>query len=62
MFLLKNSTDPKGSRTDVDLVKLWKEDKAKRFRNDNNATYVENREQLMNVDPSKTDYLLGKTI
>jgi len=44
---------------DMDLVKLWKEDKIKRF-GDGKAAYVENRDQLLNVDPSKTDYLLGK--
>lgn len=59
MFLLQNNTDQKGVRMDVDLVKLWKEDKARRFRN-GNATYIENREQLLNVDATKTDYLLGK--
>lgn len=56
-----NDTDKKGFRIDMDLVKLWKEDKTKRFGNDK-AAYVENRDQLLNVDPSKTDYLLGKQI
>lgn len=60
MFFL-NDTDQKGSRMDMDLVEFWKNDKAKRFGNDKSA-YVENREQLLNVDPSKTDYLLGKPI
>lgn len=60
MFFL-NDTDKKGSRMDMDLVEFWKKDKAKRFGNDKSA-YVENREQLLNVDPSKTDYLLGKPI
>ncbi|VVC29117.1 Alkaline-phosphatase-like, core domain,Alkaline phosphatase-like, alpha/beta/alpha,Alkaline [Cinara cedri] len=59
MFLHKNNTERKGNRMDMDLLKLWKEDKTKRFRTHNNATYVEDREQLLNVDPSKTDYLLG---
>lgn len=58
MFLL-NDTDHKGSRMDVDLVQLWKEDKAKRFGN-GKASYVENRDQLLKVDASKTEYLLGK--
>nr|UXP86334.1 membrane-bound alkaline phosphatase isoform X1 [Megoura viciae] len=57
MFFL-NDTDKKGSRKDMDLVEFWKKDKAERFGNDKSA-YVENREQLLNVDPSKTDYLLG---
>ncbi|XP_060854441.1 alkaline phosphatase-like [Rhopalosiphum padi] len=57
MFFL-NNTDHNGSRSDMDLVQFWKKDKAKRFGNDKSA-YVENREQLLNVDPSKTDYLLG---
>jgi len=46
---------------DMDLVEFWKKDKAERFGKDKSA-YVENREQLLNVDPSKTDYLLGKQI
>lgn len=54
-----NDTDNKGSRMDMDLVKLWKDDKTKRF-GENKAAYVENREQLLNIDPSKTDYLFGK--
>lgn len=60
MFFL-NDTDQKGSRMDMDLVEFWKKDKAERFGKDKSA-YVENREQLLNVDPSKTDYLLGKQI
>lgn len=56
-----NNTDKKGSRRDMDLVEFWKKDKAERFGNDK-SEYVENREQLLNVDPSKTDYLLGKQI
>lgn len=60
MFLL-NGTSNNGSRMDMDLVNLWKEDKATRFGNDK-AAYVENRDQLLNVDPSKTDYLLGEQI
>lgn len=56
-----NATNKKGLRTDLDLVELWKEDKTKRFGSDK-AAYVENRDQLLNVDPSKTDYLLGKQI
>lgn len=58
MFFL-NDTHQKGYRMDVDLVQLWKEDKAKRFGN-GKASYVENRDQLLNVDASKTEYLLGK--
>ncbi|XP_022175136.1 membrane-bound alkaline phosphatase-like [Myzus persicae] len=53
-----NDTNQKGSRMDMDLVEFWKKDKTERFGNDKSA-YVENREQLLNVDPSKTDYLLG---
>jgi len=60
MFLLDDANHT-GSRMDVDLVKLWQEDKIKRF-GDGKAAYVENRDQLLNVDPSKTDYLLGKQI
>jgi len=44
---------------DMDLVKVWQDDKMKRFGK-GKAAYVENRDQLLNVDPSKTDYLLGK--
>lgn len=60
MFLL-NDTVHNGSRTDMDLVEFWKNDKVKRFGKDKSA-YIENREQLLNIDPSKTDYLLGKQI
>lgn len=42
-------------------MELWKEDKTKRFGK-NKVAYVEDREQLLNVDASKTDYLLGKQI
>lgn len=45
----------------MDLLELWKKDKTERFGRDK-AAYVENRDQLLNVDPSKTDYLLGKLI
>lgn len=58
MFLL-NDTNQNGKRMDVDLVRLWKEDKAKRFEN-GKASYVENRQQLLNVDPKKTEFLLGE--
>lgn len=58
MFLL-NDTNQNGKRMDVDLVRLWKEDKAKRFGN-GKASYVENRQQLLNVDPKKTEFLLGE--
>uniref|UniRef100_A0A2H8TYK4 Alkaline phosphatase n=1 Tax=Melanaphis sacchari TaxID=742174 RepID=A0A2H8TYK4_9HEMI len=57
MFFL-NDTVHNGSRIDMDLVQFWKKDKEKRFGNGKSA-YVENREQLLSVDPSKTDYLLG---
>lgn len=60
MFYL-NNTEQNGSRMDMDLIKFWKDDKAQRFGSDN-ATYVENRDQLLNVDSSKTDYLMGKYI
>lgn len=59
-MFFSNDSYKNGSRMDnMDLVKLWKEDKTKRFGN-GKAAYVENRDQLLNVDPSKTDYLLGK--
>lgn len=58
MFLL-NDTNQNGKRMDVDLVRLWKEDKVKRFGN-GKASYVENRKQLLNVDPKKTEFLLGE--
>lgn len=60
MFFL-NNTNQNGSRMDMDLVKFWKDDKANRFGNDK-AIYVENRDELSNVDPSKIDYLLGKYV
>jgi len=57
----KKDMDQKGNRMDEDLVKVWMDDKNKRFGN-GKASYVENRDQLLNVDTSKTDYLLGKQI
>lgn len=60
MFFL-NDTKQNGSRMDMDLVKFWKDDKTNRFGKDK-AIYVENRDQLLNVDSSKVDYLLGKLI
>lgn len=55
-FFLKES-DKQGSRKDMDLVEYWKNDKKTRG---SSAHYIEEREQLLKIDPSKTDYLLGE--
>lgn len=47
-----------GSRTDdVDLIEVWKADKVGR-----NASfrYLWNRDQIMSVDPTDSDYVLGE--
>ncbi|XP_050431790.1 alkaline phosphatase, tissue-nonspecific isozyme-like [Adelges cooleyi] len=56
-FFLENSIQ-NGSRSDVDLVQMWKNDKTNRFMG-SSAKYIEDRDSLLNIDPSKTDYLLG---
>jgi len=58
-FMMKgdNST---GKRSDEDLVLNWKNDKKTRF-GDKIAKYVTNREELINTDMSKTDFVLGNT-
>lgn len=51
-----NST---GERSDEDLVLNWKQDKRNRFAN-MTAEYVTNREELMQTDLAKVDFVLGK--
>lgn len=59
-FLHKNGTTyGKGKRRDVDLVEEWLKDKKRRNAN---SKYISTAEELRNVDPATTDYLLGKPI
>lgn len=59
-FLPQNgSTHGVGKRRDVDLVEEWLKDK--KMRNAN-SKYISNVEELKNVDPATTDYLLGKLL
>lgn len=51
----QNST---GERTDEDLIVKWKNDKHKRFA-DKTAKYLTNRDELLNADMSKVDFVLG---
>jgi len=51
-----NST---GDRSDEDLVLNWKQDKKNRFAN-KTAKYVTNREELLQTDMTKVDFVLGK--
>lgn len=59
-FIPHNAIDEEGQQGErhdgEDLIEQWKLDKLKR-----NAypRYVWNREQLLHIDPAKTDYLLG---
>lgn len=56
-FTLVNST---GKRSDEDLITKWKNDKQKRFAG-KTAKYITNREELLNTDMSKVDFVLGKS-
>lgn len=57
-FMMKgeNST---GKRLDECLVSNWKNDKKTRF-GDKTATYVTNKQELMNTNMSEVDFVLGK--
>lgn len=46
---------------DENLIDVWKNDKLNRFPGQT-AKYVTSREELMNVNTSKVDHLLGKTV
>jgi len=52
------SANTTGERLDEDLVLKWQNDKQKRF-NDKSAKYVKNREELLNTDTSRVDFILG---
>lgn len=55
---VKDEDGKSGSRTDgVDLIASWKEDKSTRG---SKFEYVWNREQLLNINPKETDFLLGE--
>lgn len=58
-FLDKTMRDDEGkagSRSDgKDLIKEWHDSK----KGKGNATYIWNKQQLLSVDPEKTDYVLG---
>lgn len=58
-FLPRTKTDPENGRRGFrldgkNLIEMWKEDKYQ-----SRYAYVEGKEQLMRVDPSNVDYLLG---
>lgn len=54
----QNST---GERADEDLIAKWKNDKHKRFAG-KTAKYVTNRDELLNADMSKVDFVLGNSV
>ncbi|XP_050540538.1 membrane-bound alkaline phosphatase-like [Daktulosphaira vitifoliae] len=56
-FLMKR-TNTTYERSDEDLVLRWKNDKKTRVKEEN-AVYVTNREDLLKIDISNVDYLLG---
>lgn len=62
-FIPKNVTDEdgkSGARTDgVNLITKWKSDKSSRG---SSYKYVWNREQLLNINPRKTEFVLGEYI
>jgi alkaline phosphatase len=60
-FLFKESDNSTGERLDENLIDVWKNNKLNRFPGQT-TKYVTNREELMNVNASKVDYLLGKTV
>ncbi|XP_025413941.1 membrane-bound alkaline phosphatase-like [Sipha flava] len=57
-FLFKESDNSTGERLDENLIDVWKNNKLNRFPGQT-TKYVTNREELMNVNASKVDYLLG---
>ena len=56
---MKKEINSTGKRHDEDLIQNWKNDKKTRF-GDKVAKYVTTREELLNTDMSKTDFVLGK--
>lgn len=57
----KKGANTTGERSDEDLVLNWQNDKQKRF-NDKIAKYVKNREELLNTDMSRVDFVLGNCL
>ncbi|CAH1725916.1 unnamed protein product [Aphis gossypii] len=55
---MKQGINSTGKRNDEDLIQNWKNDKKTRF-GDKVAKYITTREELMNTDMSKTDFVLG---
>lgn len=56
---MKQGVNSTGKRHDEDLIQNWKNDKKTRF-GDKIAKYVTNRQELLETDMSKTDFVLGK--
>jgi len=55
---MKQGVNSTGKRRDEDLIQNWKNDKKTRF-GDKIAKYVTTRQELLDTDMSKTDFVLG---
>jgi len=55
---MKKGDNSTGKRHDEDLIQKWKNDKKTRF-SDKIAKYVTTRQELLEMDMSKTDFVLG---
>lgn len=55
---MMQSNNSSGNRSDEDLILNWKNDKQNRFNN-KTAKYITNRNELINTDMSKVDFVLG---
>ncbi|CAI6351944.1 unnamed protein product [Macrosiphum euphorbiae] len=55
---MKQGVNSTGKRHDEDLIQNWKNDKKTRF-GDKIAKYVTTRQELLETDMSKTDFVLG---
>ncbi|XP_022175105.1 membrane-bound alkaline phosphatase-like [Myzus persicae] len=55
---MKQAVNSTGKRRDEDLIQKWKSDKETRFA-DKIAKYVTTRQELLETDMSKTDFVLG---
>lgn len=56
---MKEGVNSTGERHDEDLIENWKNDKKTRF-GDKTAKYLTTRQELLETDMSKTDFVLGK--
>jgi len=56
---MKKGENSTGKRHDEDLIQNWKNDKKTRF-SDQIAKYITTRQELLETDMSKTDFVLGK--